>query len=105
MPDLYRYGSTDPIPFKVTLSGAAVTGLAFDAADIQLSKDGAAFANIGTACTEVGLGWYIWTPAAAANTQCEYGVINIADNVGSLFDESGIIFYTGGDSSARYDGV
>ena len=105
MVDLVRYGSQDPIPFKVTLSGAGVTSLTFDAADIQLSKDGAAFANIGTACTEVGLGWYIWTPALVADTQCGYGVINIKDNVGSAFDENGIVFYTGGNAAARFDGT
>ena len=105
MPDFVRYGSQDPIPFKISLSGVAVTGVTFDAADVKLSKDGAAFANIGSACTEVGLGWYIWTPASAADTQCEYGIINIKDNVGSAFDENGVIFYTGGNASARYDGT
>ena len=105
MVDLVRYGSQDPIPFKVTLSGLAVTGLTFDAADIQLSKDAGAFANIGTACTEIGLGWYAWTATLAADTQCNYGVINIKDAVGTAFDENGVVFYTGGNVAARFDGT
>ena len=105
MSELVRYGSLDPIPFKITLSGVAVAGLTLQAADLQLSKDGAAFANIGTEVTEIGLGWYYWTPSAAAQTQCEYGVLNLSDDVGSVFDENGIVFYTGGNSSARFDGT
>jgi len=104
---LHRYGSIDPFFFKLTLSGVAVAGVTFDAADVKLSKDGAAFANIGTACAEAtgGLGWYKWTPAAAANTQCKIGIINIKDNVGTLFDENGVVFVTGGDASAQHDGT
>lgn len=106
MSELVRYGSIDPIPFKLTLSGAAVTGLTLQAADVQLSIDGGAFAEIGLSITEIGLGWYKWTPALAANTQCEYGIINIKDAVGGpVFDENGIVFYTGGNASARHNGV
>lgn len=101
---LVRYGSTDPIPFKATLNGVAVTSLIFASNDITLSKDGGSFANIGSEVTEVGKGWYIWTPSAAAQTQCEYGIINVKDVVGTAFDENGITFYTGGDplGAGRY---
>ena len=105
MAQLFTYGSTQPVYFKLTLSGVAVTGVTFQAADVQLSKDGAAFANIGTACTEVGLGWYKWTPAAAANTQCKTAIINIKDVIGSLFDENALLLVTGGSASALYDGT
>lgn len=105
MAQLFRYGSTDPIYFKLTLSGAAVTGVTFQAADVKLSKDGAAFANIGTACTEVGLGWYKWTPAAAANTQCQTAIVNIKDDVGTLWDENALLLVMGGNASALYDGT
>ena len=102
--DLVEFGSTDPIPFKLTLNGVAVTGITFDAADVTLSKDGAAFTNIGANCTEVGQGWYIWTPSAAADTQCNYGIINVVDSSGSAFDETGVLFYTGGNAGARFNG-
>lgn len=105
MATLVRYGALDPIPFKVTLSAVAVTGLTFSAADIQLSKDGAAFANIGSEISEIDLGWYIWTPTAATQTQCAFGIINVKDDVGSAFDENGIVFLTGGNASARYNGT
>lgn len=107
MAQLHRYGSVDPIYFKLTLNGVAVTGITFDAADVKLGLDGGTAANIGTACTETtfGLGWYKWTPASTANTQCKTGIINVKDNVGSAFDENGIIFITGGNAAAQYDGT
>lgn len=102
--DLYTYGTTDPIYFKLTLSGVAVTGVNFDAADVKLSKDGGAFANIGADCAETtgGLGWYSWTPASVSDTQCNVIIINVKDNVGSAFDENGIVMATGGNASARF---
>lgn len=106
MAQLIRYGSTNPVYFKATLSGDGVTGLTFATDDVQLSKDGAAFADISSAITEVGLGWYKWTPAAAANTQCKTGIINIKDqSATAVFDENGVVFVTGGDASAFYDGT
>lgn len=102
---LVSYGSTDPIPFKATLSGVGVSGLTFATDDIKLSKDGGSFINIGLEVSAVGNGWYIWTPSAASRTQCKYGIINIKDALGSAFDENGITFYTGGDASARYTGA
>lgn len=103
--DLYRWGATDPIYFKLTLNGAGVvTTLASD--DVKLSKDGAAFTNIGLSCTSVGNGIYKWTPAAGSNTQCEVMIINIKDAAGGpLFDENCLIIATGGDTTARFDGV
>ena len=106
--DLYTYGSTDPIYFKVTLSGVGVASLTFQAADIKVSKDGAAFANastIGTVAeTTAGLGWYKWTPSAASATQCEVLIINVKDDSGSEFDENGLVIATGGNASARFSG-
>lgn len=106
MPQLVRYGSTDPLYFKITLNGDAVTGLTFATNDIQLSKDGGAFANISSAITEVGLGVYAWTPALSTNTQCKTGVINIKDQTATaVFDENCIIFVTGGAGAAFYNGT
>lgn len=104
--DLYTYGSTGKIYFKLTLSGVAVTGVTLDAADVKLSKDGAAFTNIGSACAETtaGLGWYAWTPGASTDTQCEVMIINVKDNAGSAFDENGLVITTGGSASARFGG-
>lgn len=101
--DLFRYGSQEPIYFKVTLNGVGVTGLTLANDDIKLSQDGAAFTNIGTACSEVGMGVYKWTPAAGSNTQCGVMVINIKDASGGAFDENCLIIATGGDASARFD--
>ena len=103
---LVKYGSTEPIPFKATLSGVGQTGLTFSSNDVRLSKDGGTFSNIGSEVSEVGLGWYIWTPSVASQTQCKFGIINIKDALGSQFDENGITFYTGGDATGagRYPG-
>jgi len=104
--NLYRWGDTDPIYFKLTLNGAAVTGVSLANDDVKLSQDGAAFANIGTACAEVANGIYKWTPAAGSNTQCKVMIINIKDATGGpLFDENCLIITTGGDTSAGLDGV
>lgn len=107
MPDMYRYGTLKPVYFKVTLSNTGVTGLTFDAADVQLSIDDGAAINIGAECTEatLALGWYKWTPSIASRTQGEQLLINVKDNAGSAFDENGLVILTGGHSSAYYDGT
>jgi hypothetical protein len=101
--DLYRYGDTDPIYFKLTLNGAGVaTTLA--SADVKLYKDGTYSADIGTACTSLGAGLYKWTPAAGSNTQCKVMILNIKDaSGGPLFDENCLIITTGGSASAGLD--
>ena len=108
--DLYTYGTTDPIYFKVTLNGVGVSGLTFQDADIKLSKDGANWASI-TASANVeeveaaaGYGVYKWTPAIAAETQAEVIILNIKDAVGSEFDENCLIISTGGNANARFSG-
>ena len=104
--NLYTYGTTSPIYFKVTLDGAGVTGLTFQDADIQLSKDGVSFSSINadTTVTEVGFGVYEWVPASPTETEAEVLIINIKDNSGSAFDENCLIIATGGNSSARFSG-
>lgn len=49
----------------LTSGGAEVTGATFAAADIQVSKNGAAFANSAGAVTEVGNGMYYYSAAQA----------------------------------------
>jgi len=104
---LVRYGSTDPIPFKTTLDGDAVTGLVFATNDVQLSLDGGTFVNIGLEVTEIALGWYIWTPSTSSQTQAEYGLINVKDiSTTAVFNENGITLYMGGDPvNGRYTGT
>ena len=108
--DLYVYGSQDPIYFKVTLNGVGVSGLTFQDADIELSKDGGNWASINadTSVVEIesgaGYGVYKWTPENAADSQCEVMILNIKDAAGSAFDENCLIIATGGHASARFSG-
>jgi hypothetical protein len=102
--DLHVYGSLDPIYFKVTKNGVGVTGQApFSTGDIQLSIDGGTFSNIDTEVTEVGLGWYKWTPTGT-ETQGQVLIINVKEVVGTNFDENGLVIATGGNASARFSG-
>jgi len=103
MAQLYRYGQQKPVYFKITLTGVGVTGLTLDNADMELSKDGGAFANMGTEVSEVGRGVYMWTPTSAAQTQAQSLVLDLKDNIGSAFDENCVILITGGDPSAFLD--
>lgn len=103
--DIYRWGDTDPIYFKLTLNGAGVvTTLA--AADVKLYKDGTYTGDVGTACTSIGAGLYKWTPAAGSNTQCKVMILNIKDVTSpKVFDENCLVITTGGDASAGLDGA
>jgi hypothetical protein len=112
MAQLVKYGSTEPIYFKVTLNGDGVAGLTFDANDIKYSLDNATAVNASTvgtiAAAAIGLGWYKWTPNGAANTQGKIIIFNIKDDsytTTPAFDENGIIVLLGGNTSAYYDGV
>ena len=102
------YGNLDPIPFKLTKNGVAVTGMApFSANDIQLSVDGAVGIDISGECSETafGNGWYEWQPTSAAQTQAQYYIIiNIKEVLGTNFDENGLSLATGGDANARHSG-
>ena len=108
--NLYNYGAQDPVYFKATLSGVGVTGLTFQDADIELSKDGGNWASISASTTVVevevaaGYGVYKWTPQAASETQAEVFVLNIKDAAGTEFDENCLIIATGGNASARFSG-
>ena len=104
--DLLLYGSTEPLQFKATLNGAGVTGLTFQAADIQLSVDGTTtWASIGTQCNnEIGNGIYQWEPTSSTQTQAQQVTISIIDSSGSEFDENALIMVTGGSSLARFSG-
>ena len=101
MAEPYHYGAVDPVEFKITLNGDGVTGLTLDNADLQLSIDRGAFANIGNEVTELGLGIYYWIPSSATQTQGETLILNLRDNVGAAFDENTIILKTGGDASGN----
>jgi len=102
----YPYGTTEPIPFKITLNGVGITGLTLVNADLALSKDQGAFANIGLEVTEIDKGWYYWTPSDVAQTQAKTLIINLKDTVNSgVFDENAMVIRTGGNASAFYPGT
>ena len=103
--NIYRYGAQVPVYFKLTLNGEGVAGLTLASDDVKLSKDGAAFTNIGLVCAGIGNGLYAWTPAATSNTQCKTFCINIKDVTGGAFDENCLIYATGGDPLAQLNGV
>lgn len=103
--DLYRWGDTDPVYFKLTLNGVGVV-VTLASNDVKLYKDGTYSADIGSACTSLGAGLYKWTPAAGANTQCKVMIINIKDaSAGGEFDENCLIITTGGNAAAGLDGT
>lgn len=111
MANIYEYGSVKSIPFKLTKNGVAVTGLvygttlAFD--DVQICIDSAPFVNANTlgGITELGLGWYKWTPAnGTIMTITDIFIMNIADAVGDVFDENGDVETVGGNDLARLHG-
>lgn len=102
--DLYNYGTTDKVYFKLTLSGVGVNATVA-AADFRLSKDGGTPAALDTLPTAVDgtnmPGVFEWTPIAA-ETQCEVMILNIKDSAGSAFDENCLIICTGNNPSARF---
>lgn len=108
MADLYRYGNTDRIHFKLTLNGEAVTGLTLVAGDVKYSTNGStSWTNVTISeITEKGNGWYFWTPSTGVVTSCKELIVNIKDQSSTaLFDENGLQFYMGGNVAARLDGV
>lgn len=111
MADLYEYASIKSIPFKLTLSNGAVTGLVYGTTlpneDITVSIDSATFVNANTLGTiaEIGKGWYKFTPTnATIMVSSDHIIINIANVAGGVFDENGSVQYTHGDPLARFHG-
>jgi len=106
MPRLTRYGVIKPYRFKITLNAAGVSGIVLLSADLQLSLDSAVFAEVGTEVTEIGLGWYQWTPSSVSQMQIENGILNLKATGGNLglFDENGGQYDTGGHSDAFLNG-
>lgn len=100
--DLYTFGDTRPIRFKLTKDRDAVTGYVLLEADVQLQKDDGAWVGIGTACTESGNGWYKWSPASSTDTSAKTLTINIKDSVGTTFDENGMVLQTGDNALAAF---
>lgn len=103
--DLQVYGSTDPIPLKITLNGVGVN-VTLAAGDVKLSKDGGAVANVSALPVAVDganmPGAYLWTPTSAESS-CKVMILNIKDVSGAAFDENMIIVSTGGNASARFN--
>lgn len=104
----YRYGNIDPFYFKTTKNGVAVTGITFSAGDVQTkigNGTSTGWVDISSEITEEGLGWYQWTPTSATRTTGKVVIINIAEVLGTNFDENGATFITGGDAAAMLNGV
>lgn len=107
----YVYGAVKSIPFKLTKSNVAVTGLVYGTtlayADVQISIDSGAWVNANTlgSIAEIGLGWYKFTPTdSSVMVASDHIIINIADVSGGVFDENGDVEYTGGNAGARFSG-
>jgi len=104
--DLYLYGATDPIYFKLTLAGVGVNPTVV-AGDFYLSQDGVAgvaLTNLPTAVDGTNMpGIFKWIPDTT-ETDCEIMVLNIKDAAGAAFDENCLIIATGGNASARFSG-
>ena len=106
---VYTYGDVKPVPFRlIDSSGNKVTGRAFVAADLYWSGwNGSVwttFAADGLNVSEVGRGFYVWTPSAASKTQYEIVLLDIEDSTGTTFIDNGITAQVGGDPSAYHDG-
>ena len=109
--DLYTYGSTDPIYFKITLAGVGVN-VTLATNDVRLSQDGASGGSIIDITSECAAvdgtnlpGLYKWTPNPASRTQCGVMAIYIKDaSAGGAFDENCLVISTGGNASARFSG-
>lgn len=109
---LYRYASTDPIFFKITLNGVGKEDLSLAATDVQFSRAGAAWENCSafgqvTQCACKG-GWYKWVPSGnTIMAGAEVILINIKDTTqsGALFNENAFQYFLGGDDLGRLNGV
>lgn len=103
--DLFTYGSTDKIYFKITLNGVGVNPTLANG-DVKISKTGGTPANVNSLPTAVHAdipGIHEWTPTAA-EASTEVIILNIKDAAGSAFDENCLIIATGGNASARFSG-
>ena len=101
MADLYRYGETKPIYFRIVdTSGNKVTGHTFSTTQVYASIDGGTFSDISTECSEVGRGWYKWTPSSAAQTQGEVVLFDFDDGTNA---DNGWQIQTGGDPAGFHD--
>jgi hypothetical protein len=106
--NLYTYGTTDPIYFKITLAGVGVDPT-LAAGDVILTNDGGATTeDVYNECTAIDgtnlVGIFEWQPTAATQTQGEVIILNIKDAAGAEFDENCLIIATGGNASARFSG-
>lgn len=106
---LHTYGSLEPIQFKLMLSGVSVPGYPLADADVILYIDGSLYSvdsgEIGTECSEIGNGWYKWTPINPAQTQGKKLIVDISDSVGSSFDDNALQIFTGGNINAFFGNV
>jgi hypothetical protein len=104
--DLYEYGQTSPLYFKLTLNGVGVNATLVSG-DVKVAKDGNPSANVTNLPVAIDPtnmpGVYSWTPSAS-ETQCGVFVVNIKDASGGAFDENCLVVATGGNISARFAG-
>jgi hypothetical protein len=100
---LRKYGAAATI--EVPLIGAAVQDFTlsatFSAGDVQVSKDGGAFTNIGTLPTHVGKGVYQVSLSAAEMTAARVVVV-LVDAATKVWEDQSVIIDTYGNASASH---
>ena len=110
--DLYRYGDTKYIAFKlVNSSGDGVNNI-LQAGDVWISQDtGSGFSAAAQVSNLPQLidandmpGCYSWLPTIAETT-CQAFMVNIKDQTApAAFIENSFVIACGGNSSAFFDG-
>ena len=103
------YGTTDAVYFPVWLADGtrlAVSGdsFDFDAADLQISKDGGAFANVTGTPTMIGDSHAKYVPVAA-DLQCKVAILRLIDADGVVLDGGCIITTRNHPSAQNPNGV
>ena len=110
--DLYRYGDTKQIAFKLVDSSGDGVNNTLQAGDVWISQDtGSGFSAAAQVTNLPQLidqndiaGCYYWTPTVA-ETSCQAFMVNIKDQtVPAAFIENSFVIATGGNASAFFDG-
>lgn len=106
---LYTYGDVKPVVFRlIDSSGNKLASHTFVLNDLYWSgwngSSWSTFAADGTNVSEIGRGFYMWTPSATSKTQYEIVVLDIEDSTGATYIDNAIIVQTGGDTAAYQDG-
>lgn len=106
---LYKYGTLEPVVFKLQLIGVGQNSITLADNDVHLFIDevlyGVDLGEIGTECTYIvgSNGLYKWQPVLPAQTTGKKLVLDIKDaDSGGLFEENAIELYSGGHENAYF---